>query len=96
MTRSIRIAMLLVLVIALSGLVLGVLVPPGNSNSKASPYLSALSDLSVKPAYAIVCNTICFRDAPHHFVCITDLEAGNLACSPSADHTSCVNLDLCQ
>lgn len=95
MIRSIRIALLLVLVLALSGLILGATVSPSGHAAK-SPYLSALSDLSVKSAYAIPCNYICFKDAPHHYICIQDQEFNNFACILAPDQRSCVNnTELC-
>lgn len=92
MKLPLRLTIALAIALAASSLVVGALLPVQAGRPGDSPYVSAMSDLTVKSAYAIQCNTICYQDQPNHFICIHDEELSNWACSPSGDHTQCTNL----
>lgn len=95
MRVPIRRTLILMLIFAVAGLVLGAIAPIQATHPSTSPYVSALSDLAVKPAYAIACNTLCDHSQGQWF-CIPDPEVRELACSPSSDRKHCNNLDhLC-
>jgi hypothetical protein len=63
MRLPIRLTLVIGLILAVSSLVLGALVPLGPKTAN-SPYLSALSDMAVKSAEAVPCYTYCYHQ--HH------------------------------
>ncbi|HEV8128892.1 MAG TPA: hypothetical protein VGQ14_04480 [Candidatus Eisenbacteria bacterium] len=65
MRLPIRLTLVIGLILAVSSLVLGALVPLPGPKTSNSPYLSTLSDMAVKSAEAVPCYTYCFRAHPH-------------------------------
>jgi hypothetical protein len=66
MRLPIRLTLVIGLLLAVSSLVVGALVPlpaPSTATSN-SPYLSALSDVAVPSAEAQVCYTYCYQPSP--------------------------------
>jgi len=84
MIRLVRLTLLAMVVIGVGTLVLGSFSAQKPAPTGGSPYLSALSDLSVKPAEAVPCNHMeCFfvdRGGTHHdeWTCI---ESPGLHCA---------------
>jgi hypothetical protein len=63
MRLPIRLTLIIGLILAVSSLIVGALVPlPGPGAN--SPYLSQLSDMAVQSADAVPCYTYCFREEP--------------------------------
>ena len=88
MRLPIRLTLVIGLSIAVLTLVLGALVPLPARTASNSPYLNSLSDLSVKSAEAVPCNTVCLK-SQGTYSCATDI--ANLACHIISPH-ECENL----
>jgi len=64
MRLPIRLTLIIGLILAVSSLIVGALVPlPGPSAN--SPYLSKLSDMAVQSAEAVPCYTYCYHANPN-------------------------------
>jgi hypothetical protein len=79
MRLPIRLTLILLAVFVVSALVLGAMVPTSTTRPSASPYLSALSDLAVKPALAVTCNTTCVKSQGTYH-CVNTGEITGTAC----------------
>ncbi|HET9328435.1 MAG TPA: hypothetical protein VFQ05_16835 [Candidatus Eisenbacteria bacterium] len=89
MKRSIRLTLGALLLLTLGTLVLGTLRPsvPGSQ----TPYLSKLSDVAVKPAYAVPCNrSVCVPAQGNHYKC--EYTGSNVHCILSSDRRDCTTL----
>ena len=85
MRIPIRLTLVIGLILAVSSLVLGALVPPGPKTAN-SPYLSALSDMAVKSAEAVPCYTYCFRQNPNKPWQCVDCFPCNTVCFKHGDN----------
>ena len=63
MRLPIRLTLIIGLILAVSSLIVGAVVPPSGPSTN-SPYLSTLSDMAVQSAEAVPCYTYCFQ--AHH------------------------------
>jgi hypothetical protein len=64
MRLPIRLTLVIALILAVSSLIVGALVPLPGPPRANSPYLSTLSDMAVQSAEAVPCYTYCFREEP--------------------------------
>ena len=90
MKRSIRLTLGALLLLSLGTLVLGTLRPsvPGSQ----TPYLSKLSDVAVKPAYAQKCNhEVCVPAQGNRYRC--EFTGSNVHCLLASDRRSCTTLE---
>jgi hypothetical protein len=100
MTRFIGLTMLALLVLGIGSLFLGSLGAISPADRSNSPYLSALSDASVKPAEAIPCNqlTCVYYDRPgsqhDHWQC-DDLQQFGTHCTVTGGGSGCDQLTPC-
>jgi len=97
MRLPIRLTLVIGLILAVSSLIVGALVPlpaptPAMSNS---PYLSALSDMAVPSAEAVPCYTYCYRPNPTSpWQCLNCFPC-NIACHKFGDN-QCENITTTQ
>jgi hypothetical protein len=96
MRLPIRLTLIIGLILAVSSLIVGALVPLPARQTSSSPYASVLSDMAVKSAEAVPCNTLCYRaQGGEPWQCIADPELGGLACHKFGNN-KCENLSgLC-
>ena len=96
MKGRIRLTLLLGLVLAVAGLVVGTLGPTHAARPSDSPYISTLSDFAVGTAQAVPCHTYCFQQSvnPPYWICKSAGYPTFYFCHYALDHSSC-NTEPC-